>query len=128
MRTGRPPKYTSDEEIWKVAKKYFETCDENHQLPEKAGLCIALGITRETYNQYKNGKFSDALKRIELYIESNWVRRLGGQAATGAIFYLKNAFSKDYRDRHETDVTSGGEKVQGFTYIPPDASPNSPNS
>lgn len=102
---GRPPKYTTAIELWKVADEFFKLCDKHKQLPEKAGLCLALGITRETYNQYKKGKFSDVLKRIELYIESNWVRRLNAQAATGAIFYLKNAFREHYKDRIESDVT-----------------------
>jgi len=33
------------------------------------------------------------------------VQRLGGTTPTGAIFYLKNAFKDDYKDRHETDTT-----------------------
>lgn len=108
---GRPPKYSKAEDLVSAANKYFEKCDLARQLPEKAGLCLALGITRETYSQYKKGDFSDAIKGFELYIESNWVRRLGGQAATGAIFYLKNAFRDDFKDRNETDVTSGGKPI-----------------
>ena len=119
MPNGRPPKYKSDKLLVAKAQEYFALCEKARQLPEKAGLCLALGISRETYSQYKKDKFPDAIKGFELYIESNWVRRLSGQAATGAIFYLKNAFSADYRDRTETDVTSGGEKVQGFQLIPP---------
>lgn len=116
---GRPPKYKTAQELIERAQLYFRLCTDSHELPEKAGLCLALGITRETYSQYRKGEFSDAIKNFDLYIESNWVRRLGSTAATGAIFYLKNAFSADFRDRTETDVTSMGEKVQGFQMIPP---------
>jgi hypothetical protein len=90
-------------------------------MPNKAGLCVFLNISRSTYNEYKK-KYPDALKGIEDYIENAWVQRLAGTTPTGAIFYLKNAFSNDYRDRTETDLTTKGEKVQGFQYIPPDAS------
>ena len=88
-------------------------------MPNKAGLCIWLNISRDTYNEYKKSKFPDAIKVAEAYIENSWVQRLASTAPTGAIFYLKNAFSADYRERVETDVTSGGERVQGFQLIAP---------
>lgn len=106
---ARPPKYKTAEQVLKTADEYFALCDTNHQLPEKAGLCLALGISRDTYNEYKKVRFPDTIKAFELYIESSWVRRLAGQAATGAIFYLKNAFKEDYRDSH--DVTSDGKAI-----------------
>lgn len=82
-------------------------------MPEKAGLCIWLGIHRDTYNEYKKKPgFSDVLKGAELWIERAWVQRLAGNAPTGAIFYLKNAFREEYRDRQETDITTGGDKLQ----------------
>jgi len=107
---GRPPKYSDHNEIIIKANAFFALCDKNRQKPEKAGLCLALGISRDTYSEYKK-RFSDTIKGLELYIESCWVRRLDSQAATGAIFYLKNAFRDEYKDRQETDVTSGGEKI-----------------
>ena len=103
-------KFKNEQELINVATIYFGLCDKNRQKPEKAGLCLALGINRSTYNDYKK-KYPNALKGIELYIESAWVRRLDGQAATGAIFYLKNAFREDYKDRTETDITSGGKPI-----------------
>jgi hypothetical protein len=81
-------------------------------MPNKAGLCIWLNIHKDTYNEYKKKPtFSDALKGAEMWIENAWVQRLAGNAPTGAIFYLKNAFKEDYKDRSETDITSGGEKL-----------------
>ena len=120
--TGRPPKYSSEEDLRTEITAYFAQCDKKHEMPNKAGLCLFLGISRDTYNEYKKTRFPDAIKASEATIEDAWVQRLAGTTPTGAIFYLKNAFSDDYRDRHETDVTSKGEKVQGFQYIPPDAS------
>lgn len=103
---GRPPKYTSAQQLMDAGREYFDTCEKARELPEKAGLCIGLGITRETYNEYrKKPQFSDAIKGMDLYIESCWTRRLGGQAATGAIFYLKNAFHEHFHDRKELELS-----------------------
>jgi len=99
---GRPPKFDKVETLFAEIKKYLDSCKQSRTLPNKAGLCVFLHITRETYNQYKQKpEFSDALKQTERYIEDAWVQRLGGNSPTGAIFYLKNAFQEDYRDRHE---------------------------
>lgn len=84
-------------------------------MPNKAGLCVFLRIDKSTYNDYKQ-KYPDTIKEVEAVIENAWVQRLRDPGATGAIFYLKNAFKEDYKDRHETDITSKGEQV--LTYIP----------
>jgi hypothetical protein len=64
-----------------------------------------LRISRDTYSEYRK-KFPDTIKAANDWIENAWVQRLSTTAPTGAIFYLKNAFKEDYRDRTETDVTS----------------------
>lgn len=125
---GRPPKFKTVKELQNKFDDFSIKCDETRQLPEKAGLCLFLGISRDTYSEYrKKRKFSDTIKAIDLYIESNWVRRLGGNSPTGAIFYLKNAFKEEYKDRHETDITSKGEKIEGINYIVP-STPNENNN
>jgi DNA-packaging protein gp3 len=115
---GRPPKYSSEQVLVKAVDAYFDGCKEKMLMPSKAGICYALNLSRDTYNEYKK-RFPDTLKQVENYIEAAWVQRLAGTAATGAIFYLKNAFKEDYRDRTETDVTSKGEKITGINYISP---------
>jgi len=102
---------------------YFENCEKSYTMPNKAGLCVWTHISRDTYCEYRK-KYPDTIKAIDDYIENAWVQRLATTSPTGAIFYLKNAFKEDYRDRIEQDVTSGGEKVQGFQLIPPHDSPN----
>lgn len=90
---------------------YFKSCDDNKKLPNKAGVCVDLDITRETYREWKKNKvkgLSDTLKKAEMKIEEAWVQRLNHNAPTGAIFYLKNAFKDDYKDRVDQDITSGG--------------------
>ena len=124
---GRPPKYGSVKVFNDAVNAYFEMCKEKILMPSKAGFCYALDISRDTYNEYKK-RFPDTLRQVEHYIESAWVQRLAGTAATGAIFYLKNAFSADYRDRTETDVTSKGEKITGINYISPNGTHASPDA
>lgn len=110
---GRPPKFATLEDLGRELKKYFDSCIESRTMPTKAGLCLFLHISRDTYNEYKKKKeFSDALKGTELYLEDAWIQRLAGNSPTGAIFYLKNAFKEEYKDRHETDVTSGGKPIE----------------
>lgn len=106
---ARPPKYAKEEVLETAANAYFVSCEEKETLPEKAGLCLWLGISRDTYNEYKKNRFPDALKAFELHIESSWIRRLQSNSPTGAIFYLKNAFKEEYRDSH--DVTSDGKAL-----------------
>ena len=119
---GRPPKYADEKILLDKILEYFAQCEEKKEMPNKAGLRLFLDISRDTYNEYKK-RFPDALKRAEAFIENAWVQRLGGNSPTGAIFYLKNAFFEDYRDRTETDLTSKGEKIAGINYIVP-AKPN----
>lgn len=83
---------------------YIKMCDEKKQLPNKAGLRVCLNIDRSTYSDYKK-KFPTAIKDAENIIEDTWVTRLTTNAPTGAIFYLKNAFKEDYKDRHDSDIT-----------------------
>jgi len=110
---GRPPKFDAAADVVELITGYFEKCEVSRAMPNKAGLCIWLGISRDTYNEYKKKPgFADAIKACELMIENAWVQRLGGNSPTGAIFYLKNAFSADYRDKQETDVTSGGAPLK----------------
>ena len=109
---GRPPKYTLEGLKLKLSE-YLRECKEQKIVPSKANLLLKLDISRETYKRWKDkgDEFSDTLKEIETMIEDCWVQRLEGNTTTGAIFYLKNAFKEHYKDRQETDITTGGEKL-----------------
>jgi len=109
-------KFRNEGELIKRCSEYFEQTIKKNEIPSKAGLRVKLDISRETYSQYKK-KYTDTIKKAENLIEKAWVQRLSGSAATGAIFYLKNAFHDDYKDRTSTDITSGGEKV-GIIFLP----------
>ena len=107
---ARPLQYVPDEFNDKVVE-YFHTLPSG-MIPCKSGLLLHLDLSRQAWSEYKKREgFGDTIKRAELSIETSWVARLNSNAPTGAIFYLKNAFKEEYRDRHETDITSGGEKI-----------------
>lgn len=110
---GRPPRYKKKEQIQDLFDEYSKECADNGKIITKAGLLVKLGIDRETYRRYKaKKKFSDTIKKIEGIIEDAWVQALHhGKQATGPIFYLKNAFKEDYKDRTETDLTTGGKPI-----------------
>lgn len=96
-------KFKSEKELRDAIGKYFEKCDKDKKIPSKAGLRVHLDMIKETYSDYKK-RYPHPIKKAENLIEEAWVQRLNGMAATGAIFYLKNAFFEDYKDRKELGV------------------------
>lgn len=129
---GKPPKFKNESEFREAITAYFDSCYQivlkgrrgqpkvevryRVSMPNKAGLCYHLKICRETWAQYKK-KYTDAVKDAEFHIENEWVQRLGGNAPTGAIFYLKNAFKEEYKDKHEVltkDVSVTREDLKDF--------------
>lgn len=116
-KNGRPPKYGNAKVLSESIKEYFDSCENSKTMPNKAGLCCWLKISRETWSQYR-AKFPDTVKTTDHYIENIWVQRLAGNSPTGAIFYLKNAFKEHYKDRNETDLTSDGKSIQTVVYLP----------
>lgn len=114
MPGGRPPKFKTPEELETLIQEYFDNCTKDKDFPTKGGLALHLDTTRDVLGDYeKKEGFSNAIKRAYEIIEDTWVQTLGKkQSVAGPIFYLKNAFSKTWRDKQETDITSGGEPLQ----------------
>ena len=117
-RTGRPLKYNKKEEIQEIFDRYVSDCIEKKQTLTKAGLLFYLELSRESYREYKmKPEFVDTLRKIEYLIENAWLQRLTETGATGAIFYLKNAFKELYKDRQETDITTNGKDINNQEVI-----------
>lgn len=131
MPAGRPPLYTSEEELTPLIEEYFTFCDNRIQQvyskkrdevidiinPEPytmSGLAYYLGMDRDTLLRYsKQEEFYGTIKRAKDKVHHDVERRLMDGAGVGAIFSLKNNF--EWRDKTETDVTTGGEKLEsGF--------------
>lgn len=117
-RVGKPPIFPDNNSFSQAIVEYFALCEKLEQIPNKAGLRLFLAMSIDTYSEYKE-RYPDTLKIAEHVIENAWIQRLATPASVGAIFYLKNAFKDDYKDRRETDITSGGDKISGIEYIVP---------
>jgi D-Tyr-tRNAtyr deacylase len=80
-------------------------------VPTITGLCYFLGFeSRQSFYDYeKREGFSYTIKRARLFIEQEYEEHLQVGNTTGAIFALKNM---GWIDKTQTDVTSGGEKIQ----------------
>lgn len=90
-------------------------------------MALFLDTTKETLSDYEDKpEYSDAIKTAYSIIENAWAQRLKGQSVAGVIFYLKNAFRKDWRDR--TEVEHGGDlKIQFASDFKKDApAPSTP--
>jgi len=96
-KSGKPPKFKSEKELNDTIIAYFKDCEEKKTIANKAGLCLFLKISRDTYSEYRK-KYPDTIKGADFAIENVWVQRLAGSSPTGAIFYLKNAFKEEYKD------------------------------
>ena len=118
---ARPPKYKTEEELREKSLGYFKYLEngiETNEVlgikiddtPTKTGLRLWLDIDKSTYSDYKK-KFPNPIKWAEDIIEDCWVQNLRNNNVAGTIFYLKNAFKDEYRDRYDTDITSGGDKI-----------------
>lgn len=125
---GRPPLYTSVEELQKIIDEYFDYCDNrtksvfvkeigdnieiSYPAPyTMAGLARRLGMERRTLTDYaKKDQFSDTIKDAKSRIQEDVeIRLMETSNQSGAIFNLKNNFG--YVDKTETDVTSKGESI-----------------
>lgn len=128
MPRGRPVKYKDTEQIQQKIDEYFDWCDSQERIipTDKgiivrvkpytvSGLCVHLGITRETLRQYEDREdLSDTIKmakaRIENYIEEKSL--IGDLNPTVCIFNLKNNFG--WRDRQEIDQSISNKDGQPF--------------
>ncbi len=107
---GKPPIFKDEKAFQKGIESYISYCSQNEKMPNIAGFAYFNKMGRETYYEYAR-RYPHTKRVFESFIESEWVSRLSGTGATGAIFYLKNAFREHYKDRTETDVTTQGEKI-----------------
>lgn len=80
-----------------------------------SGLALALGTSRQTLVNYEErDRFFDTIKkaklRVEEQVEQSMLKSNG--VVAGVIFNAKNNF--DWKDKTETDITSGGEKLDPY--------------
>jgi hypothetical protein len=120
MPAGRPPAFTSPEQLQKLIDAYFAKCDARVQTrfdkegnpinsinPEPytmSGLALACGVDRQTILNYsEKDEFFGTIKAAKQKVEADVERRLLETSnQTGAIFSLKNNFD-GWKDKQETE-------------------------
>jgi len=106
---ARPPILETPERAQELCDLYFEGCQENDVVPTVNGLCLTLGMTRETLLRYaEKPEFSDTIKMARTRLEHAWEQRLAGANVAGAIFWLKN---QGWSDKTEQAITSTVEQT-----------------
>jgi hypothetical protein len=90
---GRPPLYSSPEEMQTVLDLFFAT----ETKPTITGVAIALGFeSRQSFYDYEEKpEFTYIIKKARLRVENGYEKQLYEGAPTGAIFALKNMGWKD---------------------------------
>ena len=117
---GRPTKYNAQkpQEVF----DYIQWCEPNDELPTIEGLGWYLKVDSDTIGNWgkKHPKFLGAIKKLKekqaSMLQSGITR--GKYNATGGIFLLKN--NHGFKDKHDVDVTSDGERIEGIQYIVPE--------
>ena len=123
---GRPRKYEAAEDLLNAINAYFLYCDSeketstndkgHEKITQKpytiTGLCIYLGITRETWSQYaKLAPFADIITiaklKVENYVEENSLN--GKINPIMSIFNLKNNFG--WTDRFDINTNVQPEQL-----------------
>ena len=104
---GRPLKFKSPEELQEKIEEYFSVTPEGQRTI--TGLAVYLDTSRETLCNYESrDEFFDAIKKGKDRVELDYELSLRKRGGSGDIFGLKNF---GWRDKQETDITSGGDKL-----------------
>lgn len=116
MPAGRPLKFKTVEELDQKINAYFNS------VPEKewtwTGLALEIGTTRDLLNEYKDRpEFADSIKNGLMKVEGSYEKDLKKDGKTGTIFALKNF---GWKDKNETDVTTGGKPITQYGWAEKD--------
>ena len=94
-------------ELEEMVDRYFDECAAKGIYPDEAGLIVALGISRETYDAYlagADGKYAghaQCLEAARLRRESIIVREIfsAERSATGKMFLAKQTNNGGLNDK-----------------------------
>lgn len=120
-KAGAPKKYKNAGELAEKVNAYFDAIPLKGGVfkrpPSLAGLCLYLGITRQTFWNYAHGENEEmafVAEGAKLVIEDFWSGQLAGKFANGAKFALGCGFgwNKDgqWSDK-PTEREDGGEEA-----------------
>ena len=128
IKRGLKKKYTTPKKLWDAAVKYFEWCDQNPLIEQKAfcsqgeihvaelekqrpytinAMCIFIGISAKTFATYeKEETFSEVCEMIRETIYEN---KFSG-AASGTM--NATIISRELGLRDNVDHTTGGKEMK----------------
>ena len=106
-KMGRPPLFSSEEELQQKIDEYFDNLGEKN--PTVSGMAYALGFTNRTsmYEYIWRDNFSDTIKKAIGRVEISYEESLMSKNSGGAIFALKNM---GWSDKQEIDHKNDGGK------------------
>lgn len=110
LKLSQLPKVDTEsrEQVEERILQYFQNCIEEDVKPGVAGLCLALGISRQAWNLWGHGKFrdyTDIVARTKILMESIMEQYALQQKINPvtAIFLMKSQFG--YVDKSEVVIT-----------------------
>ena len=117
---GRPSEY--DPSYCDKVDEYLQNASrENMHLPKVESFAIYLGVTKKTlYNWSKEHKeFLHALDKIMTIQAERLIDDgiYGGKEVNATIVKLLLMNNHDMREKNDTDMTSGGEKITEIRII-----------
>lgn len=114
-----PLKFKSEEELRLKIENYFHQCNIDEEPYTMTGLALALGTTRKTLADYaKKDEYGDIIVWARTMCENYAEKQLFiGKNPAGVIFNMKNNYG--WQNQDKLDMTTGGEKISGFNYLPP---------
>lgn len=104
---GRPLKFKTVKALERKIDAYFAVTPESEWTI--TGLAMALDTSRRVLVEYGNkDEYSNAIRKAKIKVENGYEIDLKKHGRSGTIFALKNF---DWRDKQETDITSGGKPL-----------------
>lgn len=86
--------------------------------PSMAGLCLHLGISKETWSNYAGQeKLRAVVERTRARMEDYWTERLDGKGANGARFALSSCYGWS-GEKREVELGPRAEKAVGAATMP----------
>ena len=94
------------------------TVTEWLKAPSVAGLCLSLGISKETWSNYgEDEKLRSVTERFRLVLEDYYVEQTEGKGSHGAQFVLKNNFGLNGRWTDKQEVTQTNVELSMEEYL-----------
>lgn len=122
---GRPRVFNSPEDMELKCMEYFDACITDKMVVTITGLCLWLGVSRNTVKRWQNEpefkEFSHIINRAIQAVEVSYEQKLDTFTFGGAIFALKNINKEYWKDKTEQEVsqtitnvaaTFGGSTIQ----------------